>query len=81
MRSKEKRLYIELAYSAINLFLNDGKVDETAFDKWLSLALKEHETDENEKRVLVNLLNRIKANELSAPLRQKMQEVKEKYTL
>ena len=81
MRSKDKQLYIELAYSAINIFTYDGKINEAAFEKWLSLALKEQETDENEKRVLVNLLNRIKENELSADLQQKMQEVKEKYTL
>lgn len=44
--------YLELAYSSIRIFANDGKLDLTELNFLLGLALKDGQVDDDEKRVL-----------------------------
>lgn len=47
--------YLELAYSSIRIFADDGKLDERELTFLLGLALKDGEIDADEKRVLGNI--------------------------
>lgn len=72
----ESRDYLELSFRSINCFANDGKLDAKELDELLGIALRDGKIDENEKRVLNNIISKIKDDELDLPLRLKIDEVK-----
>lgn len=47
--------YIELAYSSVRAFADDGKLDERELAFLLGLALRDGEIDDDERRVLRNI--------------------------
>ncbi|VUD69362.1 hypothetical protein TDB9533_04729 [Thalassocella blandensis] len=71
----ESRDYLEISFRSINCFADDGKLDAKELDSLLSIALRDGEIDENEKRVLGNILERIKEEEIDFSMKKKIQEV------
>jgi hypothetical protein len=75
---KEARDYLEMSFRSIQCFSNDGKLDAHELAKILEIAEKDGKIDNNEMRVLQNIIARIKPNEVDAAMKQKMMEISEK---
>lgn len=75
----ESRDYLEMTFQSINCFANDGKLDATEFGKIVGIALKDGVVDENEKRVLANIIDRLSEDELQGELGVKVGQIKDKY--
>ncbi|GJM09230.1 MAG: hypothetical protein DHS20C11_15060 [Lysobacteraceae bacterium] len=73
------RDHLELTYHSINVFSNDGKLDEYELDRLLDIAKKDGKVDENETRVLSNILSKLKSFELTYAMKKKIKEVEDKY--
>jgi len=73
--------YLELAYSSIKIFADDGKVDMGELNFLLGLALKDGEIDEDEKRVLGNIFKHAEEGDLSIAVRMRIREVRRKYSI
>ena len=75
---KESRDYLEMSFRSIQCFSNDGKLDAQELAKILEIAENDGRIDNNEMRVLQNIIARIKPNEVDAAMKQKMMEISEK---
>lgn len=73
------RDHLEIAYTSMALFQNDGTLNEEEFNHLLDIALRDGEVNDDEKRVLSNILERIKGDEKALSFDQRIIEVKEKY--
>lgn len=74
----ESRDYLEMSFRSIQCFSNDGKLDAAEFGKILKIAEKDGVIDNNEMRVLKNIISRIKPHELNDAMRVKMLEISQK---
>jgi hypothetical protein len=74
----EARDYLEMSFRSIQCFSNDGKLDAQELGKILELAEKDGKIDNNEMRVLQNIIARIKPHEVDQAMRKKMMEISEK---
>lgn len=74
----EARDYLELSFRSIQCFTNDGKLDANELGKLIELAERDGVIDQNEIRVLTNIVARIKPYEIDAAMKQKLQELSEK---
>ena len=75
----ESRDYLELTFKSINCFADDGKLDEQELESLLDIALRDGVVDDNEKRVLRNIFDRLNSAELASALGEKVEEIKIKY--
>ncbi len=78
---KENSSYLEMAYSSVNVFSDDGKLDESELNFLLGLALKDGEIDDDEKRVLKNIFDQIKDDSISVLMQDRLKAVREKYSI
>ena len=78
---KENSSYLEMAYSSVNVFSDDGKLDESELNFLLGLALKDGEIDDDEKRVLKNIFDQIKDDSISVLMQDRLKAVREKYCI
>ena len=76
---RENRDYLEMTFHSINCFANDGKLDVYELNQIVTIALKDGVVDDNEKRVLSNIIARLNHAELSGELLTKVEEVKSTY--
>lgn len=74
----EVRDYLEMSFQSIQCFSNDGKLDAQELGKILAIAEKDGVIDQNEIRVLRNIISRVKPHELDEAMRRKMMEISEK---
>jgi hypothetical protein len=74
----ESRDYLEMSFQSIQCFSNDGKLDAHELGKILAIAEKDGVIDQNEIRVLRNIISRIKPHEVDDAMRKKMAEISEK---
>lgn len=74
----EARDYLEMSFQSIQCFSNDGKLDAQELGKILAIAEKDGVIDQNEMRVLRNIISRVKPHELDEAMRKKMMEISEK---
>lgn len=72
----ESRDYLEIAFRSIECFTNDGKLRVDELDKLVEVALRDGVVDENEKRVLRNILRRLKTDELTPAMLAKIENVR-----
>jgi hypothetical protein len=75
----ENRDYLEMTFHSINCFANDGKLDVHELNQILNIALKDGVVDDNEKRVLGNIISRLNEDELSGELLAKVEEIRSAY--
>lgn len=73
--------YIELAYSSIPVFTDDGTLDMEELQFLLGLALKDGKIDEDEKRVLRNIFKQVAEHEVTPKVWARINEIKKKYAL
>ncbi len=75
----ESRDYLEMTFHSINCFADDGKLDVNELNQILAIALKDGVVDDNEKRVLANIIGRLKDEELNEEMLSKVEEIKAEY--
>lgn len=75
------RSHIELAYSSIRVFADDGKIDISELNFLLGIALKDNQVTDDEKRVLNNIFSRVDSSNASELVLDRIAEVKAKYSL
>ncbi len=73
--------YLELAYSAIKIFADDGTVDMAELSFLLGVALRDEQIDDDEKRVLANIFDHAEKTRLSFKVRARIREVRRKYSI
>lgn len=73
--------HIEIAYSSIPVFADDGTLDMEELSFLLGLALRDGEIDEDEKRVLANIFDRVPAGKTSPKVIERIKQVREKYSI
>ncbi len=73
--------YLELAYSSIRVFADDGTVDMNELNFLLGLALRDGEVDDDEKRVLGNIFKQAEESALSTAVRVRIGEIRRKYSI
>jgi hypothetical protein len=73
--------YIELAYSAIPVFADDGTLDMEELNFLLGIALKDGQIDEDEKRVLQNVFKQVEEHEVTPKVWARINEIKKKYSI
>ena len=78
---KESRDYLELAYYSVQAFCNDGTLDEDELDKLLEIALRDGKVDDEETRVLSNIIRRLTEHELTDAIKKKIKDVEKKYNV
>lgn len=74
----ESRDYLELTFRSIECFTNDGKLDADELGKLLAIAERDGEIDQNEMRVLRNIISKIKPEEVDSAMQQQLQVVSDK---
>ncbi|WP_062062435.1 hypothetical protein [Cellvibrio sp. OA-2007] len=74
----EVRDYLEMSFQSIQCFSSDGKLDAYELGKILAIAEKDGVIDQNEIRVLRNIISRIKPHEVDDAMRKKLIEISDK---
>ena len=77
----ENRDYIEMAFRSIQCFADDGKLQVAELEELVNIALTDGVVDDNEKRVLKNIIDRLTPAELTAEMRGKVTELTERFAL
>lgn len=72
----ENRDYLEIAFRSIECFTNDGKLRVDELQKLVDIALRDGVVDANEKRVLRNIMRRLKTDELTPEMLAKIDKVR-----
>jgi len=67
-----------MSFRSLECFADDGKLDAEELGKILDIAEKDGKIDNNEMRVLSNIISRIKPHEVDDAMRKKMMEISEK---
>lgn len=75
----ENRDYLEMTFHSINCFADDGTLDAKELQQILNIALKDGVMDDNEKRVLANIIGRLNDAELDGELLAKVEEIRTVY--
>ncbi len=78
---KEGSSYIELAYSSIPVFADDGTIDMEELSFLLGVALKDGEIDDDEKRVLNNIFSQVSRADVSARVWERISAILQKYSI
>jgi len=74
----ESRDYLEMSFRSIECFSNDGKLDSNELEKILGIAEKDGVIDQNEIRVLKNIISRIEPNEIDEAMKATLKKVSDK---
>ena len=72
---------VELAYSSIPVFADDGTLDLEELNFLLGIALKDGKVDDDEKRVLGNVFNQLRQEDVTEKVWERIAEVKKKYDI
>ena len=79
--SRSGSSHLELAYSSIKIFANDGTVDLGELNFLLGLALRDDRIDDDERRVLRRIFEHAEKTQLSLAVRARIAEVRRKYSI
>lgn len=73
------RSHHEIAIASIHVFSDDGRLDLAELEKLLALALRDDVIDQDEKRVLANILARAERDGVAAEVQVRIDEVRARY--
>lgn len=73
------RSHHAIAVASIHVFSDDGRLDLAELEKLLALALRDEVIDEDEKRVLGNILTRAERDGVAADVQTRIDEVRARY--
>ena len=74
----EPRDYLEMSFRSIKCFSNDGKLDANELGQILAIAEKDGVIDQNEIRVLQNIISKVEPHEIDEPMKIMLQSVTDK---
>ncbi|MCU7958995.1 MAG: hypothetical protein KZQ58_03155 [gamma proteobacterium symbiont of Bathyaustriella thionipta] len=74
----ESRDYLEMSFHSIQCFSKDGKLQAHELGQILEIAERDGVIDNNEMRVLQNIIARIKPHEVDDAMKAKLDEISEK---
>lgn len=77
----ESRDYLEITFRSIKCFADDGKLDVNELNALVEIALKDGVVDDNEKRVLRNIIQRLTDAELTPEMKSKVAELRQQYDI
>ena len=75
----ESRDYLEMTFRSINCFSDDGKLDVNELDSLVEIAMRDGAIDDNEKRVLRNIIDRLTDAELTDDMQARVQGLLEQH--
>jgi hypothetical protein len=75
------RSHHEIAITSIHVFSDDGRLDLAELDKLLALALRDEVIDEDEKRVLGNILTRAERDGVDEVVLTRIDQVRQQHGL
>ena len=70
--------YLEMSFRSIECFSNDGKLDAFELGNILKIAEKDGVIDQNEIRVLRNIISKVKPEEVDSEMKAKLEEIRVK---
>jgi hypothetical protein len=73
------RSHHEIAIASIHVFSDDGRLDLAELEKLLALALRDGIVDEDEKRVLANILTRAERDGVAGDVQARIAEVRKQH--
>lgn len=71
--------YIELAYSSIPVFADDGTLDMEELNFLMGIALRDQQIDADEKRVLGSIFSKVKEGDVSPKVWERIQAIRQKH--
>lgn len=74
----ESKDYLEMSFRSITCFTDDGKLDAKELGEILKIAERDGEIDQNEIRVLRNIISKVKPEEVDVAMKIKLQEISDK---
>ncbi len=77
--SIKPKSHIEIAIESTKVFLNDGNLDIAELNFLLGLAMRDNGIDEDEKRVLANIIRRAQTTPLDATTTAHIERIKAEY--
>jgi DnaJ-domain-containing protein 1 len=75
-KKMESRDYLEMSFQSINCFSDDGKLDAVELRKIFNIALRDGVVDQNELRVLRQIIAKLKPEELNAEMLEMIESIK-----
>lgn len=75
-KKMESRDYLEMSFQSINCFSDDGKLDALELRKIFNIALRDGVVDQNEIRVLRQIIAKLKPEELNAEMLEMIESIK-----
>ena len=73
--------HIEIAYSSIRVFTDDGQMDVGELNFLLGLALRDSVVDEDEKRVLRKVFSQAELGKLSPLVKERIAEARRQHNI
>lgn len=73
--------HLQLALAAIPAFVDDGRLSLEELEHLLALALRDQTIDDDERRVLANILDRAERDGVDADVRARIDEVRATHAL
>ncbi|WP_087017321.1 hypothetical protein [Thaumasiovibrio subtropicus] len=70
--------YLEMSFRSIRCFSDDGKLDARELGDILRIAERDGKIDDNEIRVLQNIISRVLPHEIDADMKKMMDKVSAK---
>lgn len=68
--------HLQLALASIPVFTDDGRLDQAELERLLEVAHSDGVVDEEERRVLENILRRAEAGGVDASTRERIERVR-----
>ena len=72
---RESRDYLEMTFRAARLFAQDGGLSAEGMQEIINVALRDGVLDNNEIRVLKEIVVRLKPHEITPAMREKLNEL------
>ncbi len=73
--------HLEIAWSSINVFANDGKLDMDELNFLLGIALRDNNINDDEKGVLKSIFDQVSPLTEDQSVIEKIKEIKKKYNI
>ena len=73
--------HLQLALAAIPAFVDDGRLSLEELEHLLALALRDQTIDDDERRVLANILDRAERDGVDADVQARIDEVRATHAL
>ena len=71
--------HLQLALASVDVFTDDGKLDLTELESLLAKALADHRLDDDEKRVLGNVMDQAEAGGVAVDVQARIDRIRREH--